>query len=66
MRHNVVLECGEEFKAKSVTWLDGGWLSCRVEGEMLVRLPPRRVSAVESCPDGDNWILPPQVRGDDE
>jgi hypothetical protein len=65
MRHNVVLECGERFEAESVTWIDGGWLQCRVD-ELVVRLPPRRVAAVESCPDGAEWSVPPHVRADDE
>jgi len=66
MRHDVLLESGERFEAESVTCIDGGWLLCRMESEMLVRLPPRRVAAVESCPDGAEWSVPPYVGGDDE
>jgi len=66
MRHDVLLESGERFEAESVSWIDGGWLQCKMGSGMLVRLPPRRVAAVESCPDGAEWSVPPYVGGDDE
>ena len=60
MRHDVVLESGERFEAESVSFIDGGWLQCKMGSGMLVRLPPRRVVVVESSPDGDGWTVSPR------